>query len=139
VQGQLDIGFLRGLDQGFREIEQPLPHLLVGDGAQFFEGRQVFDQIVVKGSVEGAAAAGDGFVAHLGSPLEVRGPAPLKDRHAGLAERANAALDALDVLVAARSSDVLVQPEMERGCSPLVSIPLFGRVFLRHAGKILAA
>jgi hypothetical protein len=31
-------------------------------------------------------------------------------------------------------TDVLVQPEMERGRSPLVSIPPFGRGFSRHQG-----
>ena len=30
--------------------------------------------------------------------------------------------------------NVLVQPEMERGRSPLVSIPPFGRGFSRHQG-----
>jgi hypothetical protein len=31
-----------------------------------------------------------------------------------------------------KTHSVLVQPEMERGRSPLVSIPPFGRGFLRH-------
>lgn len=41
--------------------------------------------------------------------------------------------------VTGKSGDVLVQPEMERGCSPSVSIPPFGRGFLRHAGKAVVA